>query len=87
MKNNKLLLIIGQFSMLLGFLTFLVNYYLLNNNIYLIFLTILLFIKLVRKTTSLQVVAIRTNLLVFDILFDNFKRCSATGGDKIAGRP
>lgn len=48
---------------------------------------LILFIKLVRKTTSLQVVAIRTNLLVFDILFDNFKRCSATGGDKIAGRP
>jgi hypothetical protein len=36
MKNNKLVLIIGQFSMLLGFLTFLVNYFLLNNNLYLI---------------------------------------------------
>ena len=33
----------------------------------------LFFIILVRKTTSLQVVAIWTNLLFFDILLDNFQ--------------
>jgi hypothetical protein len=37
------------------------------------------FINLVRKTTSLQGVAIRTNLLISDIPFDNIKWCSTRG--------
>lgn len=33
----------------------------------------------VRKTPSLQGGDISTNLLIFDVFFDNIKRCSATG--------
>lgn len=36
---------------------------------------------LVRKTTSLEGVDIRTKSLIFDILFDNIKRCSTAGSD------
>ncbi len=36
------------------------------------------FINLVRKTTSLKGVDIRTNLQIFDILFDNIKLSTAT---------
>ena len=45
------------------------------------------FIQLVCKTTSLKGVDIRTNLLISDILFDNIKRCTSAGSDKIAWRP
>ena len=46
-----------------------------------LFMVFFFFINLVRKTTSLQGVAIRTNLLIFDILFDNMKWCSPAGSD------
>ena len=45
------------------------------------------FIQIVRKTSSLQGLDIRTNLLIFDILFDNIKRRTSAGGDKVAWRP
>ena len=45
----------------------------------------IIFIHIVRKTSSLQGLDIRTNLLIFDILFDNTKRCTSTGGYEIAG--
>jgi len=44
-------------------------------------------IQLVRKTTSLKGVDIRTNLLISDILFENIKRCTSAGSDKIAWGP
>jgi len=44
------------------------------------------FIQIVRKTSSLQGLDIRTNLLIFDILFDNIKR-RTSAGDKVAWRP
>ena len=45
------------------------------------------FIHLVRKTISLQGVDTRTNLLIFDILFDNIQWCSTAGSDEIARGP
>ena len=57
----------------------------LNDDIYEYDENIQNFIMLVRKTTSLEGVDIRTKSLIFDILFDNIKRCTTTGSDKIAG--
>jgi len=45
------------------------------------------FIHIVRKTSSLQGLDIRTNLLIFDILFDNINGCTTAGCNKIAWRP
>ena len=45
------------------------------------------FINFVRKTSSLQGLDIRTNLLIFDILFDNINRSSSTGSYKVAWGP
>jgi len=47
----------------------------------------LILIQLVCKTSLLQGLDIRTNLLIFDILFDNIKRCTPAGCDKITWRP
>lgn len=44
MKNNSLVLIVGQFFMLAGFSTFLINYFVLNNNLVLVFVIIVLFV-------------------------------------------
>jgi len=44
-------------------------------------------VVLVRKTSSLQGLDIRTNLLIFYMLFDNIKRRSSAGSNKIAWRP
>jgi hypothetical protein len=45
------------------------------------------FIAKVRKTPSLQVGDISTNLLIFDVFPDNFQRCASTGSNEIARRP
>jgi hypothetical protein len=44
MKKNNLLLVIGQSFMLIGFSTFIVNYFFLNNNRLLVFLIIIIFV-------------------------------------------
>lgn len=44
MKKDSLLLIIGQSFMLIGFLTFIINYFFLNNNPVLVFAIILIFV-------------------------------------------
>lgn len=44
MKKDNLLLIIGQSFMLIGFSTFIINYFFLNNNRLLVILIILIFI-------------------------------------------
>lgn len=44
MKNNNLVLIIGQFTMLIGFSIFMINYFVLNNNLFLVFVTIITFV-------------------------------------------
>jgi len=43
-KKDNLTLIIGQSFMLIGFTTFIINYFFLNNNILLVFVIILLFV-------------------------------------------
>jgi len=44
MKKDSLLLIIGQSLMLIGFSTFIINYFFLNNNPVLVFVIILIFV-------------------------------------------
>ena len=44
MKRNTLLLIFGQILMFIGFSTFIVNYFLLNNNRVLVFVIIIIFV-------------------------------------------
>jgi len=44
MKKDNLLLIIGQSFMLIGFSTFIINYFFLNNNRFLVFAIILIFV-------------------------------------------
>jgi predicted permease len=44
MKKDNLLLIIGQSFMLIGFSTFIINYFFLNNNLILVFTIILIFV-------------------------------------------
>lgn len=43
MKNNNLLLIIGQFSLILGFISFILNYFFLDHNLVIALLTGILF--------------------------------------------
>ena len=44
MKNINLILIAGQFTMLIGFLIFIINYFILNNDLVLVFVTIIIFV-------------------------------------------
>ena len=46
-----------------------------------------MFIQLVRKTSSLQGLDIRTNLLIFDILFDNIQGGTSAGCYEVTWRP
>jgi hypothetical protein len=43
-KTDNLPLIIGQSFMLIGFITFIINYFVLDNNTILVFVSILLFV-------------------------------------------
>lgn len=44
MKNNNLILILGQFSMLIGFSIFIINYFLLDNILFLVLIAIIIFV-------------------------------------------
>jgi len=55
MKNNNLLLIIGQFSMILGFMGFIFNYFFLDHNLVIALLTGIVFgLSIVFNITYLQ---------------------------------